>query len=66
MNGYFENKVAAVTGAASGIALGMTEHLLSRGSFGRLYGGREGGEPCKEADRLRNLYPGKAFLSSPT
>ena len=28
MGGYFENKVAAVTGAASGLGLGITESLL--------------------------------------
>ena len=27
MSEYFENKVAVVTGAASGIGLGLTEHL---------------------------------------
>jgi NAD(P)-dependent dehydrogenase (short-subunit alcohol dehydrogenase family) len=31
MGGYFENKVAAVTGAASGIGLEISEQVLSRG-----------------------------------
>lgn len=61
MNGYFENKVAAVTGAASGIALGMTEHLLSRGVLAVFMGDVKEENLAKEADRLRNLYPGKVF-----
>lgn len=61
MNGYFENKVAAVTGAASGIALGMTEHLLSRGALAVFMGDLKEENLAKEADRLRNLYPGKVF-----
>ena len=32
MSGYFEHKVAAVTGAASGLGLGITEELLKRGA----------------------------------
>ena len=32
MSEYFENKVAAVTGAASGLGLGITEELLKRGA----------------------------------
>ncbi len=32
MAGYFENKVAVVTGAASGLGLGLTENLLARGA----------------------------------
>ena len=32
MSGYYEDKVAVVTGAASGIGLGITERLLSKGA----------------------------------
>lgn len=61
MNGYFENKVAAVTGAASGIGLGVTERLLSQGASAVFMGDLKEENLAKEADRLRNLYPGKVF-----
>ena len=61
MSGYFDNKVAAVTGAASGIALGITEHLLQKGALAVFMGDVKEENLAREADRLRILYPGKVF-----
>ena len=61
MSGYFENKVAAVTGAASGIGLGVTERLLSQGALAVFMGDLKEENLAKEADRLGILYPGKVF-----
>lgn len=61
MSGYFEHKVAAVTGAASGLGLGISEELLKRGAEAVFMGdfNEEGLE--RESDRLNIQYPGKVF-----
>jgi len=61
MSGYFENKVAAVTGAASGIALEMTEQLLKRGAKAVFMGDVKEENLTRESKRLEGKYPGKVF-----
>lgn len=61
MSGYFENKVAAVTGAASGIGLGITEKLLSSGAGAVFMADLKEENLKKEAERLALAYPGKVF-----
>ncbi len=59
MNGYFENKVAVVTGAASGIGLGLTERLLSRGAKAIFMGDIKEENLTRESERLNQKFPGK-------
>ncbi len=59
MNGYFENKVAVVTGAASGIGLGLTERLLSRGAKAVFMGDIKEENLTRESERLNQKFPGK-------
>lgn len=59
MSGYFENKVAVVTGAASGIGLGITEHLLARGAKAVFMGDIKEENLTRESGRLNQKYPGK-------
>lgn len=61
MNGYFENKVAVVTGAASGIGLGITENLLKCGAMAVFMGDFKEETLTKESERLAKEYPGKVF-----
>ena len=61
MSGYFENKVAVVTGAASGIGLGLTEHLLARGARGVFMGDFSEENLKRESVRLKETYPEKVI-----
>ena len=61
MSGYFKDKVAVVTGAASGIGLGITEKLLSSGAAAVFMGDLKEENLKKEADRLAQAHPGKVF-----
>jgi NAD(P)-dependent dehydrogenase (short-subunit alcohol dehydrogenase family) len=61
MTGYFEGKVAVVTGAASGIGLGLTEHLLTRGARAVYMGDVQAEGLARESERLNNEYSGRAF-----
>ena len=61
MSEYFENKVAVITGAASGIGLGITEELLKRGASAIFMGDLNEANLDKESDRLKSVYPGKVF-----
>ena len=61
MSGYFEDKVAAVTGAASGLGLGITEELLKRGAEAVFMGDFNEEGLKRESERLNTLYPGKVF-----
>ncbi len=61
MNGYYENKVSAVTGAASGIGLGLVEHLLAKGAAAVFMGDVKEENLTRESKRLNEQYPGKVF-----
>lgn len=61
MSGYFENKVAAVTGAASGLGLGITEQLLKRGAEAVFMGDFNEEGLDRESDRLNTMFPGRVF-----
>ena len=61
MSGYFEKKVAVVTGAASGIGLGITEKLLSSGARAVFMADLKQENLDREAARLNLDHPGKAF-----
>jgi NAD(P)-dependent dehydrogenase (short-subunit alcohol dehydrogenase family) len=61
MSGYFENKVAVVTGAASGIGLGIAEHLLARGAMAVFMGDVNETNLERESRRLGLAYQGKVF-----
>jgi NAD(P)-dependent dehydrogenase (short-subunit alcohol dehydrogenase family) len=61
MSEYFENKVAVVTGAASGIGLGLTEHLLARGAKAVFMGDVNKENLTKESERLNQKYPEKVI-----
>jgi len=61
MSGYFEHKVAAVTGAASGLGLGISEELLKRGAEAVFMGDFNEEGLKRESDRLNIQYPGKVF-----
>jgi len=55
------NNVAVVTGAASGIGLGLTEHLLKLGAKAVFMGDLKEENLTKESERLKQQYPGKVF-----
>ena len=59
MADYFKGKVAVVTGAASGIGLGLSEHLLKRGAKAVFMGDFNQENLDKEASRLSIEFPGK-------
>ncbi|HNR65421.1 MAG TPA: SDR family oxidoreductase [Atribacterota bacterium] len=59
MTDYFKDKVAVVTGAASGIGLGLSEHLLKRGAKAVFMGDFNKENLDKEASRLNAEFPGK-------
>lgn len=61
MSGYFQHKVAAVTGAASGLGLGISEELLKRGADAVFMGDFNEEGLKRESDRLNKLYPGRVF-----
>lgn len=59
MSGYFQDKVAVVTGAASGFGLGITQRLLHMGAKMVWMADFNAAALEKEAGRLRELYPGR-------
>ncbi|MCF4114323.1 MULTISPECIES: SDR family NAD(P)-dependent oxidoreductase [Dethiosulfovibrio] len=61
MNGYYEGKVAVVTGAASGIGLGLTEGLLSRGARAVFMADFNEENLSRESGKLDDRYPGRVF-----
>ena len=54
MTEYFDGKVAVVTGAASGIGLGLTEHLLKRGARAVYMGDVQAENLARESERLNH------------
>jgi len=63
MGDYYKDKVAVVTGAASGIGLGLTEKLLAEGAMAVFMGDINPDNLAKESERLNQRYPGKAFTA---
>ncbi|MDD2207159.1 MAG: SDR family oxidoreductase [Aminobacterium sp.] len=61
MSEYFEGKVAVVTGAAAGIGLGLTEHLLMRGATAVFMGDVNEENLERESERLNTNYDGQVF-----
>lgn len=59
MSNYFENKVSVVTGAASGIGLGLTEHLLQNGAGAVFMGDVNQDNLKRESERLNADFPGR-------
>jgi len=61
MKEYYENKVAVVTGGASGIGLALCEMLLSFGAKAAVMGDVNADKLKKENARLEATYPGKVL-----
>ena len=61
MNGYYKGKVAVVTGAASGIGLGLTTGLLQRGAAAVFMADNNEENLKRESGSLDGRFPGKAL-----
>ncbi len=61
MAGYFEGKVAVVTGASSGFGLGISERLLQKGASCVYMAARNRAALEREAQRLNEQYFGRAI-----
>lgn len=61
MNEYYRDKVAVVTGAASGIGLGLVEKLLKEGAAAVFMGDISQENLDKESARLNSEYPDRVF-----
>ena len=58
---YYQDKVAVVTGGASGIGLALAEAMLSRGAKQVVLADFDDGKLNREAARLNSVYPGKVL-----
>ncbi len=63
MSDYYRGKVAAVTGAAAGIGLGLVEKLLAEGAKAVFMGDIDEEGLSRESQRLNLAYPGKVFTA---
>jgi len=61
MKDYYQNKVAVVTGGASGIGLALCETLLAYGARTVILADLNTDKLEKESERLQAGYPGKVF-----
>lgn len=61
MNGYFNEKITLVTGAASGFGLGICERLLSLGAAAVYMADVNEKLLAREAARLEERFPGRVF-----
>lgn len=61
MKEYYENKVAVVTGGASGIGLGLCEMLLSLDAKAVVMADVDADKLKQESERLHDAYPGKVL-----
>lgn len=61
MKEYYENKVAVVTGGASGIGLALAETMLSYGAKQVVLADFNDENLKRESERLNRVYPGKAL-----
>lgn len=60
-SGYYGNKVAVVTGGASGIGLALAETMLAYGAKRVVLGDFNEANLTRESARLNAAYPGQAF-----
>jgi NAD(P)-dependent dehydrogenase (short-subunit alcohol dehydrogenase family) len=61
MKDYYENKIAVVTGGASGIGLALCEMLLSLGSKAVILADLNAEKLKTESERLESSHPGKVL-----
>ena len=63
-NEYYKDKVAVVTGAASGVGLALSEKMLSYGANKVVLADFNDENLKRETARLQNAYPGSLHESA--